>query len=297
MTSKELLHLLGDIDATYIEEAAGAKKCKPLAFPHIAQIAVAACLLLAVGLSAASLSSLLGGAHGKTVPQIPSVAAGSPTPGGRKILCYDGARYAFLGDGAQYDFSALPLTNALGTLTQDSADASSDALSASFAVGGTLYEIPGTSTQFRVAVEFEGAYYIAEAVTGADGAPLDAAAFFESANLQGRVQKAEILDHMGLQMLREISTADAKGMVQSLTEMQPSRLTDTDYEAIAGTQAQGASYQLRFVLDDGTSVDCYFAPSLGKLSLGDSWYDVPAAFAAPYGAHFDTLARVPPPMG
>ncbi len=58
---------------------------------------------------------------------------------------------------------------------------------------------------FRLAVEWNGQYYIAECVDTLDGQDLELSAYFETADFADTVELVQICDHAGQNVLRTIS--------------------------------------------------------------------------------------------
>lgn len=295
MKNWEFLNLLGEIDEKYIEEAAGERKRKRF-FPGIIRLsAIAACLVVFAG-------SVLISRHmmtEKDTAQISRIAAGAPTPGGRKILNYRGYRYEFLGDGAEYDLSGLKLTRELGKIQGDASDPDTEdqGLTATFAIGGIIYELPTYSAGFRVAVSYDGATYIAQLAGKTDNTPLDIGYYLGESGLDDRVKKAIIYDHMGLEALQELPGDNAGKILDCLKDAWPAELTEKTFSAIADAQTGGGSFLLSFLLDDSTSVEMYVIPALGYISVGDDFYQLPAQFGTTCTSMFEGLEQGPLPLG
>lgn len=295
MKNWEFLNLLGEIDEKYIEEAAGDRKRKRFSSGISRLSAIAACLVLFVGSVFVSQHMM----SGKDTAQISRIAAGAPTPGGRKILNYRGYRYEFLGDGAEYDLSGLKLTRELGKIQGDASNPDTDdqGLTATFAIGGIVYEIPTYSAGFRIAVSYDGATYIAQLVGKTDNTPLDISYYLGESGLADRVETAVIHDHMGLETLRELPREDAGKILDCLKDAQLVELTEETFSAIADAQAGGESFLLSFLLEDGTSVEMYVIPALGYISVGDDFYQLPAQFGTTCTSMFEGLEQGPLPLG
>lgn len=292
MTGKDFLELLGYIDDDLITEAATAKKKPATVYNFVKLGAIAACLLLVLGLGIPAIYNQF---TSDKMPPITAVAPGSPMPGGRKMLNYDGARYEFLGDGAQYNLDRQKLTNVLGTLQYEFVV--QEDLTTTFALGGTLYEIPSYSPQFRVAVEYEGAYYIAQLVANVDDEPIAIDHYLDVSQLKENVKEIRINSHMGMEVLKRLDQSKAKRMVEALYSAIPATLADDDYGSIASAQTGGQSYLISFVLKDSTTVDMYIIPGLGYIAVGDSWYDLSESFLSEFAQEFDGLEQGPLPMG
>lgn len=301
MTNRELLNIMGKIDDRYIEEA-DIVSVQRKSFHQTAKLtAVAACLFLALGVGAGSMFSFNEAEH---TPKISAVVSESPVPGGRKILSYNGYRYAFIGDGTEFDFSHVKLGKALGTLHEASSSDQSQVGSckgdqdfcATFAAGGTLYEIPNYSVDFRVAVAFDGAYYIAELAGKVDNTPLDILYYLDKSGLSEHVEGAVIQDHMGMEKLKEVSKKDAENIVECLRDGKTAELSEGDYESIGSAQAEGKSFLFSFVLDDSTTVDMYIIPEMGYISVGDDFYKLPKQFTSDFAQLFQGLQQGPLPL-
>lgn len=230
------------------------------------------------------------------------VAPGADSPDGiRKIMNCNGLRYTFLNNGASYDLTADDLSASLGTLEydiqQDPKRYSKADLAASFAVGGTVYQMTAYDPAFRLAVEWKGQYYIAECVDTLDGQNLELSTYFETADFSDTVELVQICDHAGQSVLRTISGDKIQGLFSLLVQAAPAELTNEQYQAIAHAQNSGASYQLLFQLKDGTSYHLYVIPPLSFVSAGDNRYLLPDETAQDLNTMFSDLQQFPLPMG
>lgn len=247
-----------------------------------------------------------------TVPQLYSpeqpsiviqqVAPGADSPNGiRKTMNYNGFRYVFLENGATYDLDPSVLSQPLGTLNyniqQDPKTYGSTDFAASFAVGGTVYQIDGYDPAFRLAVEWEGQYYIAQCVDTLDNTALELSTYFETAELEDRTEEVQICDHAGQSILSTLTGDDAEALISLLTQSISAELTNDQYQEIARAQRSGESYQLMFRLKDSTSYTMYVIPALSIVSAGDNRYLVPEEYAQDLKNVFSELPQTPLPMG
>ena len=230
------------------------------------------------------------------------VAPGADSPNGiRKTMNCNGLRYTFLDNGAAYDLTADDLSAPLGTLEydiqQDPEHYSGADLAASFAVGGTVYQMAAYDPAFRLAVEWNGQYYIAECVDTLNGQDLELSTYFETADFADTVELVQICDHAGQNVLRTISGDKIQALFSLLVQAAPAELTNEQYQAIAHAQSSGASYQLLFQLKDGTAYHLYVIPTLSFVSAGDNRYLLPDASAQDLNTMFSDLQQSPLPMG
>lgn len=241
-------------------------------------------------------------APGSSPVVIQQTAPGADSPNGmRKMMNFDGFRYAFLENGAAYDLESDRLSQPLGTLDYDiQTDPQvygSAEYAASFAVGGTVYEIDGYDPAFRLAVEWEGQYYIAQCVDTLDDSTLDLGSYFDTAGFQDTVDRIEICDHAGRTVLREVDEAGISPLLTLLAQAVQAELTDEEYQEIARAQRSGGSYQLVFRLVDGTSYSLHVIPALSIVSAGDNRYRMPEEYQQELSEVFNGLHQVPLPMG
>ena len=195
------------------------------------------------------------------------VAPGMEGPSGmRKTMNYNGARYVFLENGAVYDLKPSSLSASLGTLEYDIQENpkqySSTELAASFAVGGTIYEIRGYDPLFRLAVEWEGQYYIAQCVDMLDDSEILLSDYFETAGFYDTTEQIRIYDHAGRSVLAELFWWGYGTNAGTASPIGAAGLTDVQYQKIARAQRSGESFLLSFQLKDGTSYEMRVIPSL-----------------------------------
>lgn len=301
MTGIQLFRAIGSVDDDLVEAAAEAKaKRPPLKLAVLRWAAAAAVLALVAGLSVSRLTATPQLAPLETLMDQSRAMTMSSPAGMRKLFNYGGYRYAFVGDGAPYDFSQFELTRSLGTLDTDilagmdsggDNEAARADLATTFALGGTVYEIPGYDPAFRLAVTLDGQTYLAELAGRVDNEPLGAEYFFTVSGMEAAVRKAHILPHMGEEPLRSLGRRDARGIVEILSGSAAATLTNEDYENIARTQLEGGSWQLELALADGTNVRLYVIPELNLVSIGDDYYTLPEEFAEQYGGIFEGLEQ------
>ncbi|WP_168118869.1 hypothetical protein [Paenibacillus sp. HB172176] len=204
-------------------------------------------------------------------------------PGLRKFLNYNGFRYEFLDNGDAFNLSGAELGEKLGTLDYDlsrtmsspgSAALQSRNFATTFQAGGMLYAMKSYDPAFRLAVEKDGSYYVAQLAGKADNSIMDAAELMKHADLNRLTKQVEIYNGNGATLLQRV---DSRKMIESwIRELSKSEaaidLTDTQQEAIANAEHEGGSYQLKFQLRDGTSIRMIVLPKLGLITIGNGKY-------------------------
>ena len=293
MRGGELLDKMELVDPAYVAAADCAPKLRKV--PWKAWSAVAACLLLA------AISAVVFQAYHRPIApicQLPMMGAASDIPGGpRKFLNYNGCQYVFIENASPFALTQAHLGEPLGQLEYDiladrEANSARD-YAATFAVGGTIYRMTGYDPDFRIAVEFEGNYYICEKTGHTDGSALDPAALFQAADFKKNVTEIILYDHFGREELGRLSGKDAKRLVELLAQASPASLTGEDYEAIGKAQKSGESFLLAFQLADTTRCKLYVIPSLSLTMIGNGRYTVPDEFHPAFDSVFDALGQTP----
>lgn len=293
MRGGELLDKMELADPAYVAAADGAPKLRKV--PWKAWGAVAACLLLAV------VSAVVFQAYHRPIApirQLPMMGTASDVPGGpRKFLNYNGCQYVFIENGSPFALTQAHLSKPLGQLEYDIlADREGNSArdyAATFAVGGTIYRMTGYDPDFRIAVEFEGNYYICEKTGHTDGSALDPAALFQAADFKRTVTGIILYDHFGREELGRLSGKDAKRLIELLAQASPAFLTGEDYEAIGKAQKSGESFLAAFQLADTTRYKLYVIPSLSLTMIGNGRYTVPEEFHPAFDSVFDALGQAP----
>lgn len=259
MRGKELLEKMEYVSPEYIEAAERTARVRNNANRWIA--AVACIALVAVGAAGMWLYA--------AQPVAQPVRQGAPAadaPAGMiKTFNYNGWRYTFLENGSTFLLEPEQLGEELGALDS----------TANFAAGGTLVRVNGYDPLFRVAVEWEGDYYLGERVGAADGSEMDAAEYISAARFAQNVEKIEICDHFGREVLDTLNRKKARQLLALLTEAQPAKLTNEEYERIARAQNEGKSFRLRLLLNDTTQTGMYVIPSMSIVMIGDNRYVLP----------------------
>jgi len=300
MNNKELFKAVGSVDADLIEQAETAGRVRKKSYAKWG--ALAACLALAIGAAVYPFPQ----AKPSATPQISQQAPAAAPNGIRKFLNYNGYRYAFVGDGARFEFKGMELAKPLGTLDHDissdigqhheSVYADKD-YAATFAVGGKLYEIPTYPSHFRIAVQYQQHNYLAEIVAKADDSTISATEYLDMSGLKAHARDIHISNHAGNEVLKKVTDHGAvESVIEGLYEAETARLTGWEYEAIAEAQAQGKSYQLKFNLQDGTEMAMYIIPELKVVSMGDAYYRLPDAFFKQSGDLFEGLKQEALPL-
>ncbi|MDE6902170.1 MAG: hypothetical protein K2P22_05455, partial [Lachnospiraceae bacterium] len=197
MRGGELLDKMELVNPAYVAAADRPPQLRRVRWKTWASIA--ACLALLVGSAAVVRMS-----HQAPLPihQVPMMGIASESPNGpRKYLNYNGCQYVFLENGSPFELTEAHLGEVLGRLEYDiladrEANSARD-YAATFGVGGTIYRMTGYDPDFRIAVEWDGSFYICEKSGNTDGSDLDAAALFEAANFRKTVTEIILYDHFG----------------------------------------------------------------------------------------------------
>lgn len=175
----------------------------------------------------------------------------------RKMFIYNNNSYVLLNDGEVF------------SLTQEDLGAPLVSDSSTFDHGITLYTLNSYDSAFRIALEQDGKYYIAQNVGPTDSTVFDVQSYYEAAQLATHIQKAEILDHRGTTLLRTLDLDEALLLLDAFASTKMTDLTPSQFEALANAQSEGHSYLVSFILKDGTTVTNYVIPSLNYVSIGD----------------------------
>ncbi|GIP28146.1 hypothetical protein J23TS9_32760 [Paenibacillus sp. J23TS9] len=298
MNNRDLFKAIGGVDGDLIEKANAATRMKR---NYARWGSIAACFALVLGFAIYKFPHTPLPALTQISQQTP---AASPT-GIRKFLNYNGYRYAFVSDGAQFKFTGAEPVKSLGTLKFDIRDianhdknqyAEKD-YAATFAVGGELYEIPTSPSHFRIAVKYEQNYYLAEIVAKVNDSAITAKDYLDMSNLKEHVQDMHVMNHAGDDVLKKVTDhASVESIVKGLYDAKTADLSNKEYEAIAEAQSQGKSYQLKFNLKDGTSMSMYIIPELKVVSMGDDYYQLPDTFLEQSGDIFTGLKQEALPL-
>lgn len=293
MRGGELLDKMELVDPAYVAAADRPPQLRRVRWKAWASIA--ACLALLVGSAAVVWMSRQAPLP---IRQAPMMGIASESPNGpRKYLNYNGCQYVYLENGCPFELTEAHLGEVLGRLEYDilsdrEGNGARD-YAATFGVGGTLYQMTGYDPDFRLAVEFEGSYYICEKTGGTDGSALDAAALFETANFQKTVTEIILYDHFGREELGRLSGRDTKVLIKLLSQASPASLTQGDYEAIGKAQKAGKSFLVAFQLADTTRYRLYVIPSLSIAMIGNGRYTLPDEFHSAFDPVFDALSQTP----
>lgn len=208
-----------------------------------------------------------------TTPQTQSTSTPQQTSpmGPRPMITVNENRYVFLNNGEAFNLISDQLGTELGKQND-----------------GTLFELKGYDTSFRMAFKYNDAFYICENVGKADDTPIDIAEYLKSANLQQHVMYADIFDHMGGSILNLLEKEDATKLLGAFTNAKVAQLETSDYEAIAKAQSEGKSYRVEFTLEDQTTFTSYVIPSMNYITIGD-YTCVLEDFNAQVGSYFENL--------
>lgn len=298
MRAEKFSNAMQNVDDRFVAGAALPRDAgRTVRFPWKRWAAAAACLcLLAASVVAAGRFVLPPAAE----PIVQTAPASDSPNGMRRFMNWNGMRYEFLENGAVYQIPGELLGDAVGTLTHDiAADPEANAgkdLSATCALGGTVYELKNYDARFRVAVEYDGGYCICQSTAFTDGTPLDPASYFTLAGFPGNVRAVAVFDHSGGTRLAQLPEEQVGQFVEALAQSVPAQLSDEQYQQIGQAQRNGGSFRASFVLDDGTSYSFYLIPSMNIAMFGDGRYTTPQGFADAFGAFFEGLEQEAPPV-
>ncbi|MFD0960738.1 hypothetical protein [Paenibacillus chungangensis] len=316
MNEKELITRLGRIGPTETQKermldrilAPEAPKKAPLKAAYRFGIPAACCAMLALVLAIPLLFK-----QESVIPQLVPANAqpvvgisvlgvhtrGMDRMGPQKYMNYNGHRYTFLQQGVAYDLSGFMRESKeeLGTLQFDVLEdlgsggkkgyANKD-YAATYLVGGTLYRLPGYDTGFRLAVELDGQYYIAQLAGRTDEGIIPANEYIALADLKRLAERVDIMNHSGSKLLHSLVEKQAvKEWIEAISASSSADdLTREDMEKLARAQSEGRSYKIAFQLKDNTSIDMYVAPELKLASIGNGRYVLAEAFLKQYGQLF-----------
>lgn len=300
MKNDKLFHAIGQIDDEIIKECSPTMNISPNKrnFSYTKWLVAAAGVALVVGLSIQALPK-----NNVTNPSYFTVltpSVDSPT-GIRKILNYNGMRYAFLEDGATFLLNNIELEKKLGKISYeisyDSKENLKDEYASTYAYGGTIYSIKNYDPSFRVAVVLGDNVFLCESVSNLDNSAIDLTSYFENAKLQEITEDIDILDHNGHTVLSTIKKGDKNLLLQLVASSLPASLEKHEYESIAKAQVNGESYFIRCNLTDKTTFDFYVIPNLGIAMVGDQRFFLPDNFLTECGGYFENLTQQKLPMG
>jgi len=301
MNNKDLFKAIGHVDDNLVEKASTTRRTNKKSYVRWGTFA--ACIALVVGLAIYKSPSTPQSASLEISQQ--TQVSSSPT-GIRKILNYNGYRYAFVGDGAQFKFTGMEPVQSLGTLEfdinpetgkNDGDNNVEEDYASTFAVGGKLYEIPTYPSHFRIAVKYEQNYYLAELVAKVNDSDMTAKEYLDMSNLNEHAKEIHILNHVGNDVLKKMTDhAFVESIIEGLYSATNADLTNKEYEAIGEAQSQGKSYQLQFNIKDGTEMAMYIIPELKVVSMGDAYYQLPDAFFDQFGDIFAGLKQEALPL-
>ncbi|MDD3164728.1 MAG: hypothetical protein PHS97_02620 [Oscillospiraceae bacterium] len=214
--------------------------------------------------------------------------------GMRKIMNYNGFRYAFLENGSTYKVDAENIGAELGVL-EHSIAANPEAngkkdFFASFAIGGTVLELKSYDKSFRVAVAFEGNTYLAQRVDSVNNEDILLSEYFETADFGNTVESISVYSHFGDSVLDELTKKkDIKTMIELLADSVPAKLSHEQFEEIGKAQSSGKSFMLSFNLNDSTEFQFYLIPSLNLVMVGDNRYALCDNWQTEYSDFFASL--------
>ncbi len=298
MKAEKFSNALENIDDRYILETAGQKAAKKSVLRHWKVWgALAACLCVA----AVSLLAFRQLGVTQSPPSIVQTAPASDSPTGmRRFVNYNSMRYEFLGEGAVYEIPQEELGEVLGTLdydiVSDPKKNSGKDFASSFALGGTVYSLNSYAPEFRLAVEWDGNYYLCQSVAYTDGQLLQVDSYFSLAGFPENIQGVSIYDHAGINLLDCLPNGEIENFTEFLKSSIPAELENEDYQEIGQAQQEGRSFQISFELMDGTEYRFYLIPSLRIAMFGDGRYFLPQEFCDSYNNVFEALTQPEQPM-
>lgn len=225
-----------------------------------------------------AVALLTGCSKSNPVIEVPSIQEegemSSTSPMGvRKFMNLNGLRYEFKNDGETVSLSTSDLGEKIGVLETainvgDEFMVEGDFFT-TFALNGEVYELNNYRSDFRVAVQLDGQYYIAESVGTIEAEQMNVLSYLEATELSSKVAKAEIMDHFETDVLKTLSKEEAVRMVEEISDATVMTLTGESFEQIAQAQSNGESYLVKFIFEDGSETKMYMIPSLNYVSIGD----------------------------
>lgn len=184
--------------------------------------------------------------------QTPATPQATSPMGERRMITVDGNRYVFLNNGTALELTLEQIGNEISKQNE-----------------GTLFELKKYNPEFRMAFEYDDAFYIVENVGHTDDTPINISDYLKAADLKNHVVFADIFDHMGMNILSNLQKEDADKILDILATAQVAKLETKDHEAIAKAQSEGLSYLVEFTLEDHTVFQSYIIPSMNYVSIGD----------------------------
>lgn len=172
--------------------------------------------------------------------------------GGRKMVDINGSRFVFINNAEPIDAQYFQIGDQINTLEN-----------------GIFYKLGNYDPAFRQVYKYEDQFYVVENMANSDDSPIDVKAYLETANLEETVMFADIFNHMGDQILKNIDAEASKQILAAFKEGKVATLENADYEAIAAAQSEEKSYRVVFTLEDNTSFTSYVIPSMNYFTIGD----------------------------
>lgn len=265
-------------------------------------IVVACCALLIVWFAVPAIDR-----SSSMPPLVQQTTPMDPRVGMRKMMNYDGYRYAFLENGAEFDLSKVQLTEKLGVLEYDiEADIQQGAkngyanqdFASTYALGGEIYSMGGYHKSFRVAVKAGETYYIAQVVGRTDNMPLSVQDYFQNGEFAKRTAKAEVLNHSGSRILHAFDhRKELQKFIEGLSaSAEAAHLQAEDYQTLSKAQSSGKSFMIRLRLKDATVTSMYVVPELRLVSIGDGQYKLSDRFLSDFAKLFASLQQNAAPL-
>ncbi len=223
-----------------------------------------------------------------TEPEVDETPSSVSPTGVTKQLHYNNSRYSFLQDGAEMEIAPESLGAQLGVLSlMDGLTINEETgmaevgengygntyadFASTYMDGGTVYELADHSSDYRVAVEKDGKYYVAEKSGNYDNSPLAVDEYFTNSGLMDKVVGVDIYNHMGDTLHKSLTEEETKELLNSISVGTGTDSSELNYDEIVGAQSSGQSYKMHLMLEDGTYTTSYIMPSLNMFSLGDGY--------------------------
>lgn len=221
-----------------------------------------------------------------------------------KMMNYNGYRYTFLNEGAPYDLADIMsgAERKLGILQYDLKSdmerggkdgCAEQDYATTYLLGGSVYPLPGYEPAFRLAVEHEGRYYIAQLSGRTDNGIITAREYAETAELARLTKEIDIMNDSDSVQLHVLDREkEVRKWIEMFSQSEPAVNRDREAnEQWVMAQPEGKSYLARLRLKDGTAIDMFVVPELGMAAIGDNRYVLPESFKEAYADLFYNSSR------
>lgn len=195
----------------------------------------------------------------------------------RKFINYDDSRYAVIETLDKKDFDTNKLGDKLGMIQYNLMDENQDLeanFAGTFAIGGDIYALKSYNSKFRLAVVYNNQVYICENVDNINAKKMDLQEYFRTSRLIETTKNIEIYDHMGSTLLKTLDEKTSKELLTELSKSTFEEKTNAQFEEMGSAQAEGNSFSMSLILEDGSKTEMYVIPKLGLVSIGDNTYDM-----------------------